>query len=242
VVTDDGQPMGKNPIICKLFKAIFNLRTPKPRYTHSWDVSIVLKYLKSLSPMSRLSLKDLTLKLLMLVAVTNPQRAQSFHALSIDNTYMFKENNKISFILPGLVKQSRPGYHAPLIELKQYTEDIDLCAFSVINEYLKRTNELREKNEHKLFISFTKPHKAVSKDTIRRWILIVLTNAGIDTSVYKAHSLRHAVTSKANSIGIPLSDILNKAGWTGSTMFEKFYKTPVLDNDLFSDKLLKTIE
>jgi hypothetical protein len=130
----------------------------------------------------------------------------------------------------------------PLIELKQYTEDIDLYAFLVINEYLKRTNKLRGQNEHKLFISFTKPHKAVSKDTITRWILMVLTNAGIDTSVYKAHSLRHAVTSKANSIGIPLSDILNKAGWTGFTMFEKFYNAPVLDNDLFSDKLLKTIE
>jgi hypothetical protein len=143
--------MGKNPIICQLFKAIFNLRTPKPRYTHSWDVSIVLKYLKSLSPMRILSLKDLTLELLMLVAATNPQGAQSFHALSIDNTHMFKENNKISFILPGLVvKQLRPGYHDPLIELKQYTEDIDLCAFSVINEYLKCTNELRGQNEHKL--------------------------------------------------------------------------------------------
>jgi hypothetical protein len=85
-----------------------------------------------------------------------------------------------------------------------------------------------------------KPHKPVSKDTIRRWILIVLKLAGIDTSKFKAHSVIHAVSSKANILGIPLTEILSKAGWTGSTTFEKFYNIPICHDSSFAENLLET--
>jgi hypothetical protein len=42
-------------------------------------VSIVLRYLLQLWPISNLSLKDLTIKYVMLLALTTGQRAQSIH-------------------------------------------------------------------------------------------------------------------------------------------------------------------
>ena len=57
-----------------------------------------------------------------------------------------------------------------------------------IQEYITRTKPLR-KDETQLLISFVKPHKAVSKDTIGRWTESVLANAGIDTSQFGAHRL-----------------------------------------------------
>ena len=50
----------------------------------------------------------------------------------------------------------------------------------------------------KLFSLFVKPHKPVSTNSLARWIKSVLSNAGIDTSVFKAHSVRGASVTNAS--------------------------------------------
>jgi len=40
-----------------------------------------------------------------------------------------------------------------------------------------------------------------------------MLDAGIDVTVYSNHSLRKAFTSKANNIGLAISDIQKAAGW-----------------------------
>ena len=72
-----------------------------------------------------------------------------------------------------------------------------------------------------LFITTIKPHEAVSKDTISRWLKTILQRAGIDTSVYKGHSTRTASTSAANAAGIPINIIMEKAGWSKENTFAK---------------------
>ena len=42
-----------------------------------------------------------------------------------------------------------------------------------------------------------KPHQEISKDTIARWIKVILSRAGIDVGQFGAHSERSATTSKA---------------------------------------------
>ena len=39
------------------------------------------------------------------------------------------------------------------------------------------------------------PHKRASRDTIRRWIREKMAEAGVDTSIYKPHSVRSIATS-----------------------------------------------
>ena len=51
-----------------------------------------------------------------------------------------------------------------------------------------------------LLLSYVKPSKHVSKDTIFRWIMQVLEAAGIDVKKYSAHSRKAAFTSKARGL------------------------------------------
>ena len=78
-----------------------------------------------------------------------------------------------------------------------------------------------------LFISYTKPHKAVSPDTVSRWIKTTLVDAGIDTSKYSAHSTRSASTSAAKGNNISIPTIMKIAGWSQESTFTKFYDKPV---------------
>ena len=80
----DNVCVGTHPLVSRLMKEIFNLRPAVPKYPKTWDISVVLKYLiYSLSPALHLSLKKLTLKLAMIMAIIKASRADLLHKLHL---------------------------------------------------------------------------------------------------------------------------------------------------------------
>ena len=77
-----------------------------------------------------------------------------------------------------------------------------------------------------LFIGIMKPHTSVQACNIARWVKTVLKDAGINTSVFAAHSTRSASTSVAMSGGASLQEILSQADWSSSRTFHKYYFRP----------------
>ena len=230
--------VGNHPLICRFLKGVFNLRPPRPRYNDTWDVSVVLNYLRKISPARDLSLKQLTLKLCLLLALVTAQRAQTLHLLSLDNLRL--NENSATFYVPDLLKQSRPGSHGLSLKFRAFSPDSRLCVVHYLRSYIRRTKLLRN-DERRLFISYTKPHCVVSSQTISRWIKTLLSAAGIDTSIYKPHSTRSAATSAASRANVPIAHILNQAGWSNERTFQQFYHKP-LKNDgenTFSQAILQ---
>ena len=88
-----------------------------------------------------------------------------------------------------------------------------------------------------MFISW-KNHKAISKDTLSKWIKQVLELLGIDTSIYKAHSTRSAASSAAHQ-RLDISFILKSAGWSNSQTFATFYNKSIEKPGSFSKAVLK---
>ena len=64
--------IGSHPLINQFIKDVFKRRPRLSRYTHNWDVNIVIKYLQSLP------LKELMLKLVTFVTLLSRQRCQLF--------------------------------------------------------------------------------------------------------------------------------------------------------------------
>ena len=67
-----------------------------------------------------------------------------------------------------------------------------------------------------------------------------MTNAGVDTSIFKLHSTRSATASKAKVASVPIQDILGRAGWSSSRTFDKFYNEPVYSKDSFATAILQS--
>ena len=230
-----GIGIGKLPSVCRFMKGVFNLRPALPRNQVTWDVDVVLNYLRKLSPVRNLALKELTHKLVTLFALLSAQRGQTLSLLDIRNMTVSCDCAK--FRLGEKVKQTKPGVHQAEICLKAYPPDRRLCPVTVLEEYILRTAPLREGN--RLLISITKPHKGVSLDTIRRWIKVVLGTAGIDLSIFTPHSTRSAATSAAKAANIPLATILQTAGWSNDSTFRKYYDKPPDNSGKMSEILLK---
>ena len=103
----DGHNVGQHPLISRLLKGIFHDRPPLPRYTNTWNVQTVLNYLEGLGENQFLSLKVLTWKLTMLLALTRPSRSADLSQLDLGRkTY---KPDGVCFYPNALAKQSRQG-------------------------------------------------------------------------------------------------------------------------------------
>ena len=139
-----------------------------------------------------------------------------------------------------MLKTSRPSKHLACIEFQAYTPDVSLCIVKHFQQNLKHTDVLR--GDVKQFcISYSKRHKAVSLDTVSRWIKTTLVDAGIDTSKYSAHSTRSASTSAAKGNSISIATIMKSAGWSQESTFTKFYNKPVEPRENFGAELRKPV-
>ena len=103
-----------------------------------------------------------------------------------------------------------------------------LCPVTALRAYEKKTRDRREGKDHpQLLISLIKPYNPlVSTPTIARWLKAILAKVGIDTYIFKAHSISGACTSAAASAGMTTNDILKAANWSSESVFQKFYYKP----------------
>lgn len=128
--------IGSHPLVRRFMRGVFVLRPALPRYNVTWDVNIVLKYLKSLSPLSSLSLLQLSHKLVMLMALLTGQRGQTLHLIDIRNIH-FQENS-VKIVIGDMLKTSNAKRHLGEIELLKYDVDPDVSGILSVTIWKKQ--------------------------------------------------------------------------------------------------------
>ena len=227
--------VSSHPLVIRYMKGVFNSRKPAPKYSETWDVNVVLHHLSLMYPLEKLSLKELTFKLVGLLALTSGQRCQVL--VSMDIKSMKKADDYYLFDINKHMKQNRPGYTFSSIYVRKYQQQ-ELCVYRTLESYLIRTLPLRQEGSTKLLVSYVKPYAPVGTSTVGRWIKNLLGLSGIDTTKFKAHSTRSASTSKASQT-IPTDTILKYVGWSSDSTFRKFYNRPVAADDAFQNAVLQ---
>ena len=135
----------------------------------------------------------------------------------------------------------------PPLVVQRYDEDAILYPVKCLEAYVLATQRHRAKDEQgltqpsQLFLGISKPHAPVKACGIARWVKSTLSNAGIDTTVFSAHSTRGASTSKAIDAGVTLSDVIHQADWSTAQVFFKFYfRPPVVRTLNYTQAVLTT--
>lgn len=196
------------------------MKPAQPRYTFTWDVSIVLQYLQTLYPLEDLSFQQLTEKTVTLLTLRTAHRVQTLASIKLSNIQI--KTDSIEIKIMDKIKTSGPGRLQPLLVLPQYREKPSLYVKLTLSTYLSRTENLRGSSQS-LFIAIKKPFIPVGAQTLSRWIKKTIQSSDIDVTIFKAHSVRHAATSKAYMKGVDINTIRETAGWTqGSQTFAQF--------------------
>ena len=151
-------------------------------------------------------MNQLSYKTALLLALTSAARAHELS--SLDLSYSLRKEGSWEFTLPTHVKTSRPGHPARKIFLPSFPENVKICVDRTLAAYVERTKMLRTSS--RLLVSFISPHKAISSQSVSRWLTRALRLAGVDTSA-------------AAAAGLSVDLILEAADWASAQTFERFY-------------------
>ena len=217
--------------VSRLLKSFEKMRPTVPRYVVTWDVDKVLGYLRNWYPHSSISLKQLTLKTCMLVALSSSDRAQTIHSMRRDQCVL--TGRGVEFPIFSKLKTSR-HLRRPRVVVCPKSSDPAINVEQCVTDYMPRSCLLRWKaakqkkcKSTQLFIS----HRSglpVARNTISRWLTTVMSQAGIDTTYFKGHSTRGASVCKAKSRGATPNQIIMQGDWTRVSTFEKNYDREIL--------------
>ena len=210
-------------------KGIYSRHPSLPKYVYIWDISILHRYYDNIDSNDNLQFKALVKKTVMFFIILGARKKHALFTLSSDNI-IFKENKVI--LLPNkTMKHTKPN---PLLEpliYHHYPENQKLYIVYCLKSYIGMRNASVGDEIKDLIISFGKPHKPVTHETISRWIKSEFTDVGVDTSIFKAHSCRSAFSSKAKDIGVSLNEILKWGCWKSKHTFRTYYSRDIINED-----------
>ncbi|KAM4795634.1 uncharacterized protein WCC33_000698 [Rhinophrynus dorsalis] len=216
----DGFPVGQHALVCRLLRGIRLTRPPQSRYSTLWNVNDVLHFLEKWPPNDLLSLKQLSAKLTMLLCLISFKRVSDVKALDISSRSYVPSG--VQFTLCRRTKTNVRKVFYP-----SFADRPQLCVVRCLQVYEHRTASLRNFTFPQLLISFRRPYLPVSAATLARWVRWLMQLAGIDVSLFGAHSSRGAMASMAFHLGGRLEDILRAADWSKESTFRDFYCKPI---------------
>ena len=127
--------IGKESLIRRFMKGVFYLRPSFPKTYFTWDVKIVLIFLENLDN-SVLTLRLLSIKLAVLMALTTGQRCQTLSVMDLRNIEI--TNNHVKIRISDVLKQTKPKNHLAEIFMEAYVNPA-ICVVETLNHYITRT-------------------------------------------------------------------------------------------------------
>ncbi len=244
----DEIPLGRHRLVSAFMRGARRLRPVRPTAVPSWDLSVVLEGLVTapFEPLESASDRILTLKVVLLLALTSLKRVGDLQAFSVSETCMD--------FAPGLVKvtlRPRPGYipkvlstsfrsqvvtlhsfHPPPFASSEDERLHMLCPVRALKLYVDRSKVWRKSPQLLICFGAGRRGLATSKQRISHWVRDAISLAYEARELpsplsLRAHSTRGVASSQALFRWVPLEDICVAAGWSSPHTFVRFYNLDV---------------
>lgn len=168
------------------------------------------------------------MKCAFLLALSSGRRVSELHALQRSvydvNDTMVRLQVEGSFT----AKTQKIGSEPLSVEVKSNPENAELCPLQTLLQYISDTNQIaKDSGTDKLFLSYVRPHKPVSKNSLARWIATVIRDAYsqlANTPSANAHEVRAIASSMFVGPMDNHDDILAAGLWSSKWSFLGFYK------------------
>ncbi len=235
-----GQSVGKDPLIIRFLRGVLRLRPRVRSRVPPWDLTVVLEALckPPFEPIEQVSERLLTLKTVLLLAISSLKRVGDLQALSVASIDFTPGLAKV-FLYPrvGYVPKVPSSVPRPVV-LQAFCpppfrepnqEKLNcMCPVRALDAYVHRTALWRKSDQ--LLVCYGPPKKGLpaAKQTLSRWIVDAIIVAYESSDLpsplgVKAHSTRGMAASKAFFAGVPIQDICDAAGWSTPLTFVRFY-------------------
>nr|XP_009302985.2 uncharacterized protein LOC103911649 [Danio rerio] len=243
----DGSTAGQHPLVRRFMKGARRSLPVTRRVVPEWDLSMVLDALTHhpFETLEAISLKHLSFKTALLLALASAKRVSDLHALSVHPSCIkfSLSGEKVSLRPnPAFMPKCFPNFSCEGVELSAFhpppfssTEDQRLnalCPVRALRAYINRTSSFRRSDQ--LFISWAPPNRGnpISKQRLSHWLVEAISLAYESKGVrppggLRAHSTRGMAASWALFRGVSLQDICAAASWASPHTFVRYYRLDV---------------
>jgi len=184
---------------------------------------VVLEFIRLQGANESLSFKDLSAKLVCLIALATLLRVSDIAGIDFESISIEEFDAYFSLSRPMKAQHSGP---LKRIRLRSHQDEAIICPVVCLRNYISRTDSFRSEDDGgNLIVGLISPHGPVSGSTVGRWIKELLGRAGID-AVFSAHSTRSAAASAAVRAGVSIDKVLRAGHWQRKSTFDRFYSRP----------------
>ncbi|XP_029968087.1 uncharacterized protein LOC115403361 [Salarias fasciatus] len=240
-----GKTVSQHPLVCRFMKGARRLLPVCRPLAPPWDLAVVLNGLSRapFEPLEEVSLKHLSLKTALLLALASAKRVSDIHALSVHSscTQFAPGNARVSLkphlaFVPKVVGSCSPivltAFSPPPFSSPEERRLHMLCPVRALRIYMDRTMGFREGDQ--LFVSWARPCRGrpITKQRLSHWIVgaiaLAYTCQGLQAPVgLRAHSTRGLAASWALCKGVSIQEICAAASWSSPLTFVRFYKLDI---------------
>nr|CAI5865758.1 unnamed protein product [Callosobruchus analis] len=164
-------------------KDVLSLRPPKPRHNCDWDPKQVLDYFIN-NPAD--SLRSLSVKLVTLLLVATGQQLHTISLIKLSNIQPY--DGGVQILIEDRIKTSNVNTNQPCLVIPKFNKPLELCSSNPHLRYIQETKRLRRANDVYIFITFQKPYRTASKQTLSRWVKCALNQTGVNPNIFKPHT------------------------------------------------------
>lgn len=132
-------------------KGISKIRPSHPRYSRTWDLSVVLNFLHSLGSNEKLTFKQLSQKLITLLALVTGHRIQTLSLIRIAK--ITETASGIQIFISDKIKTIGTNSLQPCLHLLIYDENPQICASSTLKAYIEATQIFKKPEQ--VFLPYT---------------------------------------------------------------------------------------
>jgi len=212
-------------------RARFSRKPIAPRYVSVFDVRIIFDFLSSRGSYVGASFEELRLRVILLLRLDLLCRSADLEcvhwgAISVSSGEE-QRTLRVGFCKNKVWRAGKPVYvwrHvAPFIrdefdDWRRYA----LSAPHVVTHYLNLAASFVP-DPVQCFLLKLDGSGSLSTERIASIARDAMSEAGIDTSVFKPHSLRTAAATKAYYLGTPIRVICTRGNWASEEVFVKWY-------------------
>jgi hypothetical protein len=233
VLYPEKEPLASQECILEFFRAKkrSEVKIPTKQRLQTWDTNILVAFIKKEWPDNQsLNLYDLQQKTILLLCLTTMARPRSdVGRVQYRDVQLELSDEEPVSVMIHFREAKETQVKSMVLGL---VGDRNMCLVSTLFCFINQSSHLRRNLpvDHRLFLAcINEPDKvkSASPSTIATWVSEAMKKAGIDTDLYKLHSIRSASSTKAVENGISISQVKQYANWSHrSNTFEKHYFKP----------------
>jgi hypothetical protein len=209
--------------------AIHSENPPPTKSDDPIDITPSLDYIKELGDNDDMSIHDLSMKTVFLLALVTASRPSDLRRIDLFTLKVTCSLLMVECIKPKEYniakahslttnKSASKRIYIGLYESSEY-----LCPYSALTTLIKRTQTWRDTTEKKksLFLITREPYAPAASDTIANWIKSIIQKSSPTSS---AKDMRTLSAFFLQNAGADLASILALGNWSGNSVYQRFYQ------------------